>query len=586
MKQKKSLLAVSLVFALVFSGFVSPIGVQAKGIRNESPKKYIKNKNATPFLTNKEKTKYKGMSRIFKKRRENPLQKIDTATPWDYIKYNKKKPASTTVCSKAMYKTLSPKSKRKVRQIEKKLRAQLQAALLSNQFVKLDEHSAWHSCPTAVVACRIANAENQKLCKYNKKARKINKKRYKTAKKRWKKRHKRGKIRYKKMKIKKYLDAKNICKNADVNSFDIDYNVTENVDMPVHDSAQTKLSWNAKKGGTAYHVVKVEEEFKTEKINKEETTVNTASYEDPKKYTPDSLFDNAPSVYFVYTHKKGSNKINIYKQNFEQDFACDLTDKLAKLNREEYKKTGVCEGINYFTLLELNRLRNSVGLDSLEYSAEMNKYAQIRATEVSKKFSHERLDGSSYDTAYPKTKCVRFPDELKNNSHKWFLNNEGCGSWKQASGLWSSEGHRKQLSLEISTHAAIGNYYNFTVITPITTGEKGIEKIIQNEKKWEEWEKNKETLAREALAKCGINFDDHLNELDEIYQMLVPFGKPFADPELIKQVYYKGMPLWVYYEIIREIDEREEAETGHAESAKIRNEVWQKWIEKHKKYKE
>ena len=250
MNQKKSLLAVSLVFALVFSSFASPIGVQAKGSRNESPKKYIKNKNATPFLVGKEKQKYKGVSRILKKRRKSALQKIDTNTPWKYIKYGKKKPYTTSVCSRAMYKTLSPKQKRAVRKAERKLRAQLQAALLAKQSVKLDKHSAWHSCPSAIIACRIANAENQKLYKYNKKARKINKKRYKAAKKRWKKRHKRGKIRYKKMKIKKYLDAKNICKNADVNSFDIDYNVAENADMPVHDSVQTKLSWEAKSGDT------------------------------------------------------------------------------------------------------------------------------------------------------------------------------------------------------------------------------------------------------------------------------------------------------------------------------------------------
>ena len=107
MNQKKSLLAVSLVFALVFSSFASPIGVQAKGSRNESPKKYIKNKNATPFLVGKEKQKYKGVSRILKKRRKSALQKIDTNTPWKYIKYGKKKPYTTSVCSRAMYKTLS-----------------------------------------------------------------------------------------------------------------------------------------------------------------------------------------------------------------------------------------------------------------------------------------------------------------------------------------------------------------------------------------------------------------------------------------------------------------------------------------------
>lgn len=582
MNQKKSLLAVSLVFALVFSSFASPIGVQAKGSRNESPKKYIKNKNATPFLVGKEKQKYKGVSRILKKRRKSALQKIDTNTPWKYIKYGKKKPYTTSVCSRAMYKTLSPKQKRAVRKAERKLRAQLQAALLAKQSVKLDKHSAWHSCPSAIIACRIANAENQKLYKYNKKARKINKKRYKAAKKRWKKRHKRGKIRYKKMKIKKYLDAKNICKNADVNSFDIDYNVAENADMPVHDSVQTKLSWEAKSGDTDYHVVKIEEAVKTEKIVKEETTVDTTSYEDSKKYTPNDMFENTPDVYFIYTRKKGSNKISVYKQGFEQDFAGDMYDKLAKLNREEYKETGVCEGINYFTLLELNRLRNGVGLDSLEYSAEMNKYAQIRAKEVSEKFSHERPDGSDCDTVFPKEKVT---NDLKKESSKWEIHNEGIGKCDRASGLWGSEGHRANLSWKRSTHAAIGNYFGLTVITPIATGENGIKKIEEEEQWLKNYDKEKEALAREALAKCGINFDDHLNELDDIYQQIFVYGKLFADPELIKQVYYKGMPLWIYGEIEREYHEREAKENGHADSTKIRNEVWQKWIEKHRKYK-
>ena len=69
--------------------------------------------------------------------------------------------------------------------------------------------------------------------------------------------------------------------------------------------------------------------------------------------------------------------------------------------------------------------------------------------------------------------------------------------------------------------------------------------------------------------------------MDLIYQMIYPYGKPFADPELIKQVYYKGMSLWVYYEILLEIN-ADESDTPD----KTYYEVWQKWIEKHKKYKE
>lgn len=564
MNQKKSLLAVSLVFALVFSSFASPIGVQAKGSRNESPKKYIKNKNATPFLTDKEKQKYKGICRIFKIPRKKKVVVVHTSKPWKFIKYGIKK------------------NKTKGKKIKFK------RSLLKKQKVSLPKLVAWRSVPSAIIACRIANAENQKLYKYNKKARKINKKRYKAAKKRWKKRHKRGKIRYKKMKIKKYLDAKNICKNADVNSFDIDYNVAENADMPVHDSAQTKLSWNAKKGDTAYHVVKVEEEFKTEKINKEETTVNTASYEDPKKYTPNSIFDTAPDVYFVYTQNK--NKLNVYKKEFNSGYTLkdEIVNRLAKCDLEEYKKTGVCEGINYFTLLELNRLRNSVGLDSLEYSAEMNKYAQIRAKECEDEFAgkrepHIRPDGSDCDTVFPKEKVT---DDVMKEPNKWEIHNEGLTMNKGAVGLWSSKPHRAQLSLRESTHAAIGNYYNFCSITPIATGEKAVEIRKQMVK-----EKNEKI--HNFFQECNIQLTDYTSDEYEYMKnyVFVDFHENFyphyeQGKNLLTQIWYKGMPMKEYKDMRTECYNRSIQAGYETFNDYICLQVYKEYIEKHKKYKE
>ena len=564
MNQKKSLLAVSLVFALVFSSFASPIGGQAKVGRNESPKKYVKNKNAMPFLTDKEKQKYKGVCRIFKIPRKKKVVVVHTSKPWKFIKYGIKK-----------IKTKGKKIKFK-------------RSLLKKQKVSLPKLVAWRSVPSAIIACRIANAENQKLYKYNVEAKKINKKRYKAAKKRWKKRHKRGKIRYKKMKIKRYLDAKNICKNATVNSFDIDYTLAENADMPVHDSAQVKLSWKAVKNDTSYHVVKVEEEFKTEKTITEETTVNAASYEDSKIYTPKSILDNAPDVFFIYTQNK--NKLNVYKKDFNYGYTLkdEIVGKLAKCNREEFKKTGICEGFNYFTLLELNKLRNSVGLDSLEYSAEMNEYAQIRAKECEAEFAgerepHTRPDGSACDTVFPKEKVT---DDVMKEPNKWEIHNEGITMNRGAVGLWGSKPHRAQLSLKESTHAAIGNYYNFCSITPIATGEKAVE--IRKQIIKEENEK-----IHKFFEGCNIQLADYTSDEYEYMKnyVFIDFHDNFypnyeQGKNLLTQIWYKGMPMKEYKDMRTECYNRSIQAGYETFNDDICLQVYKEYIEKHKKYKE
>lgn len=599
MKQKKSLLALTLVFALVFTSFVGIGNAEAKN------SKLQKDVNVTKPLKNKNfkisySKKHKKFS-FFKKNKKSPNVKICQADSWKYIRYSKKKPATTVICSKAMFKTLSPKNKRKVRRIEKKLRAQLQRALLAEQYVQKDktfgEHEAWFSVPLAKVACQIANRENQKLYKYNIKARKINKARYRAAKKRWKKRHKRGKIRYRKMKIKKYLDAQKLCKNASQNFFDIDYNLEKNDSMPVHDSAQVKLSWKAPKtGNIKYRAIKIDENQNDQSIIKGEKSFTTSEgvYEDTKKYTPQDIFEVQPSVYFVYTYK--NNKIFSYQikdEKMEHEYCNDLIYKLAKVDdNPEFKKTGVgfCEGLNYFSLLELNDLRKQNGLYPLEYSAEMNKYANIRARESFDKYDHTRPNGKDWTTVFPEDKTC-YLDNLKKSPSKWALLSENLGPTSMYM-FWLSRPHRNALSSTLASHVAIGNYFigdghSILIAIPISTGDKGIEKIDERIKKWEEWEKNKETISKEALSKCGINFEDHLNEKDWIYEKLAPEGKLFADPKLIKEVYYKGMPLKIYDEIEEEISKIEYTDNHLSIYEKLYeiDQIWQKWIDKHKQYK-
>lgn len=605
MKQKKSLLALTLVFTLVFSSFVGIGNAEAKNsklikrYKTSKPVKTKIGKNTTPFLSSKEKAKYKGALKGFKKKRSVPLYEIDSKNQWKYIGYSKKKPATTVICSKAMFKTLSPKNKRKVRRIEKKLRAQLQRALLAKQYVKLDKYTTSIACPVAMVACEIANRENQRLYKYNIKARKINKARYRAAKKRWKKRHRRGKIRYKKMKIKKYLDAKKLCKNATINPLDVDYTLEKNDNMPVHDSVQAKLTWKTNKNNK-HHVVKIEEEAKTNNVPKTEVIVDSNTYLDSKKYVIEDMFGFMPATFLVYSMSR--NKLNVFynAQNYDSEnkgrdfvYSSEMLKELAKYDDETYQKTGFCEGFNYMSLLHLNYLRNKIGLKPLKYSAEMNKYANIRAKESAELFDHIRPDGSDIDTVFPKEKIT---DNLidEQDKSKWQLEDGGLSKVNGIQGLWDHLPHREALINKETTHIAIGMYGGYLAVRSIITGEEGVKNLEEKKQQEEEYQKNKEEFARKFLSKCGIDFNDHLNEKNIIYDQLATlraytnrmvFWEISANPELIKQVYYKGMSLTIFNQINDEINKTVSQNDDSPELHQKLKEIWQKWIDKHKQYK-
>lgn len=607
MKQKKSLLALTLVFALIFTSFAGVGNAEAKNskqMKRYKTSKSIKTKigkNTTPFLNSKEKAKYKGALKGFKRKRSVPLYEIDSKNQWKYIGYNKKKPATTVICSKAMFKTLSPKNKRKVRRIEKKLRAQLQRALLAKQYVKLDKYTTSIACPIAMVACEIANRENQKLHKYNIKARKINKTRYRVAKKRWKKRHRRGKIRYRKMKIKKYLDAQKLCKNANINPLDVDYTLEKNDNMPVHDSVQAKLTWNSKKNNK-HHVVKIEEEAKSNNVPKIEVTVDSNTYLDSKKYVIEDMFGFMPATFLVYSMSR--NKLNVFynAQNYDSEnegrdfiYSSEMLKELAKYDDEEYQRTGLCEGFNYISLLSLNKLRDKVGLKPVKYSAEMNKYANIRAKESARLFDHIRPDGSLIDTVFPEEKRT---DNLidEQDKSKWQIESEGLSKVNGIQGLWDHLPHREDLINKETTHVAIGMYGEYLVAIPIITGEEGVKNLTEKNQQEEEYQKNKEEFARKFLSKCGIDFNDHLNEKNVIYNRLATltaykddpsiwFWEISSNPELIKQVYYKGMSLTIFDQIHDEINKTVWQNDDSPELHQKLKEIWQKWIDKHKQYK-
>lgn len=608
MKQKKSLLALTLVFALVFTSFAGVGSVEAqnskqiKRYKTSKPVKIKIGKNTTPFLSSKEKAKYKGALKGFKRKRSVPLYEIDSKNQWKYIGYSKKKPATTVICSKAMFKTLSPKNKRKVRRIEKKLRAQLQRALLAKQYVKLDKYTISIACPVAMVACEIANRENQKLHKYNIKARKINKARYRAAKKRWKKRHRRGKIRYKRMKIKKYLDARKLCKNANINSLDVDYVLEKNDNMPVHDSVQAKLTWNTKKNNK-HHVVKIEEEAKSNNVPKTEVTVDSNTYLDSKKYVIEDMFGFMPATFLVYSINKNNLTVYYNPQNYDSEnkgrdfvYSSEMLKELSKYDDEEYQRTGLCEGFNYMSLLHLNYFRNKVGLKSFKYSAEMNKYANIRAKESSKVFNHIRPDGSDIDTVFPKEKIT---NNLlyENDKSKWYIHSEGLAKGgNEINNLWGHIPHREDLIQKEDTHVAIGQYFDYVAVLPVITGEEGVKNLEQQNQQEAEYQKNKEEFARNFLSKCGIDFDNHLNEKNIIYNRLATltaykddpsiwFWEISSNPELIKQVYYKGMSLTIFDQIHDEIHKTIWLNSDSPELHKNLNKIWQKWIDKHKQYK-
>ena len=63
------------------------------------------------------------------------------------------------------------------------------------------------------------------------------------------------------------------------------------------------------------------------------------------------------------------------------------------------------------------------------------------------------------------------------------------------------------------------------------------------------------------------------------------FWEISSNPELIKQVYYKGMSLTIFDQIHDEINKTIWQNSDSPELHKNLNEIWQKWIDKHKQYK-
>lgn len=579
MNQKKSLVAVALTFALVFSSFsVFPANAAGKGETGNPGRK-----KTQPLKAARKTTVPKRCGNFTKADLEN-AERINR------FPKNLKKPKYPHAKANESYNKWEKRLKRYKKAL-KNYRKRYQKFLSKTQKLAKSKVRAYQEMdPSCILAIEAANARNKELVKYNKKARRINKARYDKAKKRWKKRHKRGKIRYKKVKIKKYVDANNIYKHKLPKDFDHEYIIDENSDCPINNSVQIKLTWKPQKGdteNTKYYITKCS--FPTLKTGKqiiETYEVNKPEFVDPTKYTDETLED-IPECYFIHSYKedgKDFNFWNTYHPNGQDNYTETATYKLLKMpvdyskikTKQEWEDrelfTGFSAGYTYFLTKEYNKLRMSVKDDpeaytlpmcELKYSEEINKYMNIRAKECEEKFSHERPDGSNSETVFPEEKQAdprNFKNDMKNG--KWSLGLEGIATgtfdsrvyeYSAMKFLWDSPDHKGNLCDREATHAGVGAYIKngrgvYLAVTPISVGEEGLKRCEGMK------EKRKEDMDS-FLSACNLNPDNYRTKADQISKVNKIGGSYCLDNylsialtktgaiKLCKPYWYDGMSL-------------------------------------------
>lgn len=571
MKQKKSLLALTLVFALVFTSFVGIGNAEAKNsklqkdVKVTKPLKNKKIKNILPVKGNYTKSDFESSERINKlnlpKKPKYPYAK-DNESYSQWIKRYKKYKRKLKMYYNLYQKTLSKPQK-----------------LRENKETGLREGN-----PSGSYAIKVTNERNKILRRQNSKIRKINKKRRRKAIKRWERKHHKkytkGKLKYKRKKYKKYIDAHNIYKNRLPKSFHYEYLVDENNDCPINNSVQIKLTWESQEETVKYCITKCSFPYiKNGKKIIETFITDKPEFIDPIKYTDENL-DEIPEYYYIHAYTKNGtdyNFWNIKHPNFSNNYTETVINKLFKIpidnsnakSEEDLKYyTGISEAHEYYYTKSLNKLRatknNSYDnnhLPALEYSKEMNKYMHIRAEEISRKFEHERPDGSSCDTVFPKEKVSR----IEFDKNKWDIRNEGISADLNGTGysrfyvhddihnLWDSPLHQMNLRDSIATHVAIGAYFNngasFVAVTPICTGEKGYERLKNVQKHQDETMDN-------FLRKCNLNPDNYRSKADKMC-IVNKIGGPYwmdcwlsfnyteeGAVKLCKPFWYDGMSLY------------------------------------------
>lgn len=168
MKQKKSLLALSLVFALVFSGFVGVGNAEAKNNQKTSTPPLRAVSKPKPSMTKKcglfTRKDFKTAERI------NKLPKL-------------KKPKYPYAKDNESYSQWNRRYKRYKKNL-KKYKLKLQKALSKKQVLVKSKITAYKEMdPSSILAIEVANARNKEIRKNNSK--------YNKAKRRWKKRPRR-----------------------------------------------------------------------------------------------------------------------------------------------------------------------------------------------------------------------------------------------------------------------------------------------------------------------------------------------------------------------------------------------------------
>lgn len=600
MNQKKSLVAVTLTFALVFSSFsVFPANAAIKNKHSNAGSK----KTSLPPLEAAPKPQTAKRCGLFtrtdfeKAERINKLPKL-------------KKPKYPYAKANESYKHWKRRFKRYKKSL-KNWKRRFQKALSRKQVLVKSKITAYKEMdPSSILAVEVANARNKEIRKNNSK--------YNKAKRRWKKKHRRGRFKSKKYKYKKYVDANNIYKNKLPKAFKHEYIVDENPDCPINNSVQIKLTWNPQKGdneNTKYYITKCS--FPTLKTGKqiiETYEVDKPEFTDPTKYTDETLED-IPECYFIHSYKengKNFNFWNTYHPNGQDNYTETATYKLLKMpvdyskikTKQEWEDrelfTGFSAGYAYYLTKTLNKLRSSekdYEYLPLEYSEEINKYMNIRAEELTEKFSHERPNGLGPHTVFPPEKYTN--NNVENNINLWEPHNEGCAGgnlesriyeYNVMNHLWSSPGHRANLKDGEATHAGIGIYFengnSYLAATPIVTGAEG----QQRKENYQKWQYKQED---NFLKSCNIDPEDYVTKDDRKMKHIIytDFHTNFypnyeQGKNLLTQIWYKGMPMKEYKDMRTECYNRSIQAGYETFNDDICLQVYKEYIEKHKKYKE
>lgn len=125
----------------------------------------------------------------------------------------------------------------------------------------------------------------------------------------------------------------------------------------------------------------------------------------------------------------------------------------------------VPEGLIEDIFILVNQARMDAHIEPLMYNSEIQYVADLRAKEISEKFSHQRPDGTECFTA--------FPDDYNVAGENLIMADHEISSAEILMDTWmNSEGHRENILAQRFTSIAIGIYQTetLTYVTQIFVG--------------------------------------------------------------------------------------------------------------------